>query len=68
MRYAGGCGGVCGGFFRIIASEPRDDGNHAKTAGNDTIIGGETHTGGRRRRFRNEYRMIHMLCIIIQNV
>ena len=52
MRYTGGGGGigggdrVRGGFLRIITSEPRDDGTDAKTAGNDTIIGGATPAGG----------------------
>ena len=43
MRYTGracACDGVRCGLLRIITSEPRDDGADAKTAGNDTIIGG----------------------------
>lgn len=51
MRYTGGAcvGGdrsVRGGFLRIIKAKPRDDGTDAKTAGNDTIIGGATPAGG----------------------
>ncbi len=47
---AGGAGsagdGVRGGFLRIIASEPGDDGDDALSARNNTIIGGPAHSAG----------------------